>query len=280
MKVTILIENQAPDTLGKEHGLAVHIEYSGRNYLLDTGASGQFTENAAQLGIDLSKVHAVFLSHAHYDHSGGYREFFSKNPKAPLYLQKTSAENCYSKFLFYREYIGLPKGFLKEYQNRLCFVSGRTQAEPGVWVISHNMHGLSEKGRKIHMYIRTKQGFTPDDFSHEQSLVFEREHDLVMFNSCCHAGVVPIINEVNDAMKATGKKVSYVFGGFHTMGIRGANSMSGRPNGIKKLGQQLLRLNLSGVYTGHCTGIPAFRILKETMKDKVHYMKTGSVISL
>lgn len=280
MKVTVLIENQAPDTLRKEHGLALHIENSGRNYLLDTGASGQFTKNAELLGVDLSNIDAAFLSHAHYDHSGGYREFFLKNPNAPLYLQKTAAENCYSKFLFFREYIGLPKGFLKEYHNRLCFVSGRMQAEPGVWVISHSMHGLSEKGRKNHMYIRTKQGFAPDDFSHEQSLVFEREHDLVMFNSCCHAEVVSIIHEVNAAMKSTEKKVSYVFGGFHTMGLRGAKSLSGRPSEIKKLGQQLLALGLSGVYTGHCTGIPAFRLLKETMKDKVHYIKTGRVISL
>lgn len=280
MKITILIENQAPDSLRKEHGLAVHIEYNGQNYLLDTGASGQFAKNAEQLGIDLSKIDAAFLSHAHYDHSGGYKEFFLKNPNARLYLQKSAMENCYSKVLWFREYIGIPKGILKEYENRLCYVSGITKAAPGVWVLSHSINGLSEKGRKSHMYIRTKQGFAPDDLSHEQTLVFEQEHGLVMFNSCCHAGVVPIINEVNGAMKSTGKKVSYVFGGFHTMGLRGANSMSGRPKEITKLGQQLLGLNLAGVYTGHCTGIPAFRILKETMKGKVHYMKTGSVISL
>ena len=41
MKITTLIENQAPDSLCREHGLAVHMEYKGKNYLLDTGASGQ-----------------------------------------------------------------------------------------------------------------------------------------------------------------------------------------------------------------------------------------------
>ncbi|MBS7007072.1 MBL fold metallo-hydrolase [Anaerostipes sp.] len=280
MKVTILIENQAPDALLKEHGLAINIEYKGRSYLLDTGASGKFLQNAEQMDVDLSKVDAAFLSHAHYDHSGGFREFFARNSKTPLYLQKEALENCYSKVLFFRKYIGIPKGLLEEYRSRLCFVSGITEAEPGVWVISHSIHGLSEKGRKGHMYLRTKHGFTPDDFRHEQSLVFEREHDLVMFNSCCHAGVVSIIKEVNRAMKATGKKVSYVFGGFHTMGLRGAHSMSGSPKEIRRLGEQLLALDLLGVYTGHCTGIPAFGILKETMKDKVHYMKTGRVIFL
>ena len=280
MKVTTLIENQAPDSLCREHGLAMHIEYKGKNYLLDTGASGQFAENAHRLGICLSDVDAAFLSHAHYDHSGGYREFFSENSKAVLYLQKAVRENCYSKFLLYRQYIGVPKGVLKNYRNRLRFMSGTVETEPGVWTVSHSIPGLSERGRRGHMYIKSKNGFSPDNFSHEQSLVFERENDLVLFNSCCHAGVVSIIDEVNYALKTADKKVSYVFGGFHTMGLRGPGSMSGRLEDIQELGRQLLKRNISCVYTGHCTGIPAFRVLKKTMKEKVRYMKTGSVISL
>lgn len=280
MKITTIIENQAPDSLCREHGLAMHIEYKGKNYLLDTGASGQFAENAHRLGICLSDVDAAFLSHAHYDHSGGYREFFSENSKAVLYLQKAVRENCYSKFLLYRQYIGVPKGVLKNYRNRLRFMSGTVETEPGVWTVSHSIPGLSERGRRGHMYIKSKNGFSPDNFSHEQSLVFERENDLVLFNSCCHAGVVSIIDEVNYALKTADKKVSYVFGGFHTMGLRGPGSMSGRPEDIQELGRQLLKRNISCVYTGHCTGIPAFRVLKKTMKEKVRYMKTGSVISL
>ena len=280
MKVTTLIENQAPDSLCREHGLAIHIEYKGKNYLLDTGASGQFAENAHRLGICLSDVDAAFLSHAHYDHSGGYREFFSENSKAVLYLQKAVRENCYSKFLLYRQYIGVPKGVLKNYRNRLRFMSGTVETEPGVWTVSHSIPGLSERGRRGHMYIKSKNGFSPDNFSHEQSLVFARENDLDLFNSCCHAGVVSIIDEVNYALKTADKKVSYVFGGFHTMGLRGPGSMSGRPEDIQELGRQLLKRNISCVYTGHCTGIPAFRVLKKTMKEKVRYMKTGSVISL
>ena len=56
--------------------------------------------------------------------------------------------------------------------------------------------------------------------------------------------------------------------------------MSGRPEDIQALGRHLLNRGISCVYTGHCTGIPAFRILKKTMKEKVRYMKTGSVIRL
>ena len=62
-------------------------------------------------------------------------------------------------------------------------IRDRTETEPGVWTVSHNIPGLSERGRSGHMYIKAKNSFRPDDFSHEQSLVFEREHDLVLFNS-------------------------------------------------------------------------------------------------
>lgn len=54
MKLTALIENKATGNLIGEHGLAVHIEYNGKQYLLDTGASNKFQNNANQLGIDLN----------------------------------------------------------------------------------------------------------------------------------------------------------------------------------------------------------------------------------
>lgn len=130
MKITTLIENQAPDSLCREHGLAVHMEYKGKNYLLDTGASGQYVENAHRLGIRLSDVDAAFLSHAHYDHSGGYREFFSENSKAVLYLQNTVRENCYSNFLLYRQYIGVPKGLLENIEAALDLCQVRQRQSP------------------------------------------------------------------------------------------------------------------------------------------------------
>ena len=40
MKITVLIENRASGELCCEHGLSIYIEHYGKNYLLDTGASG------------------------------------------------------------------------------------------------------------------------------------------------------------------------------------------------------------------------------------------------
>ena len=82
LTITVLAENSDGKGLCGEHGLSLHIEYEGRRYLLDAGATGLFAENAAKLGLSLAEVEAVFLSHAHYDHAGGLPLFFAENAHA------------------------------------------------------------------------------------------------------------------------------------------------------------------------------------------------------
>lgn len=53
----------------------------------------------------------------------------------------------------------------------------------------------------------------PDDFSHEQSLVFDTEKGLCIFNSCSHTGAADIIEEVCKAFP--GRRVYAYVGGFH-----------------------------------------------------------------
>ena len=76
MRITVLIENSAPEGLVAEHGLSFYLEYRGGRYLLDAGESGAFLLNAQRLGVDLSRVEAAALSHGHYDHGDGFTAFF------------------------------------------------------------------------------------------------------------------------------------------------------------------------------------------------------------
>ena len=46
MKMVVLVENSSRCRLCAEHGLSVYIEYEGKTYLLDTGATALFAENA------------------------------------------------------------------------------------------------------------------------------------------------------------------------------------------------------------------------------------------
>ena len=121
MKATVLVDNIPRGELKGEGGLSIFIEYGNVNFLLDTGASGLFLENAKKLGKDIKSVHYAVLSHAHYDHSDGMRQFFEVNKKASFYLREGSEENCYTKKWFLRKYIGLPKHMLEEFSVRIVY---------------------------------------------------------------------------------------------------------------------------------------------------------------
>lgn len=69
--MTVLIDNVAEGPLIGEWGLSIMIDADDRRILLDTGASGQFAQNAECLDIDLNSVEIGVLSHAHYDHVRG-----------------------------------------------------------------------------------------------------------------------------------------------------------------------------------------------------------------
>ena len=88
MIAKVLIDNITKNDLISEWGLSFYIEYEGHKFLLDTGASGNFAENAKKMGINLEEIEYGVLSHAHYDHADGMPAFFEINENAKFYLRK------------------------------------------------------------------------------------------------------------------------------------------------------------------------------------------------
>lgn len=278
MRATVLVDNIKGCGLKGEWGLCVYIEYEDKVVLLDTGGSSLFVKNAGQLGLDLKKVDFGVLSHAHFDHANGMEAFFSANEKAPFYLQKEAKENCYEKFWIFSKYIGIPRGILENAKERIRFAEGKYQVCNGVWLLSHSTEGLEAIGKRNNMYLRSdKKGdgrnskkWRPDDFSHEQSLVFETVDGLVIFNSCSHGGADNIINEVKAAFP--GEKIKAIIGGFHLY--------TRKADEVRELARSIRATGIQQVYTGHCTGDKAFDVLKEELGDMVHQLSCGLVIEL
>ena len=289
LRITALAENKEnhEKMLAGEHGLSIYIEYGNRKVLLDTGTTGLFAENARKLGISLADVDIAVLSHAHYDHSGGCEAFFAQNLKARLYLQSGCCENCFRipgrllktgsvrlEDLGQEElkYIGLCDGFMAKYKERLQLVDGDMSIAPGIWLVAHHSPGLLKKGRTAGMCRLWGDHLEYDDFSHEQSLVFETSQGLVIFNSCCHSGPDVVIDEVRAHPILGGRPVFALFGGFHLKDISGNDQ--GRAQ-IQALGQRLLDTGVPHFYTGHCTGEAAFEQLSKILGERLHYFKTG-----
>lgn len=269
MKVTVLIENTAPETLIEEWGLSLYIEHEGMHFLLDTGASGHFAENAERLGIDLKQVEAGVLSHAHNDHSDGMDVFFEINDSAPFYIRRGAGENCYTQYGQDMVYEGIPKGWLDRFASRIVYAEGNVEIRPGVWLLPHTAPDLEETGRRAHMFVERDGEMVPDDLSHEQSLVFDTENGLVIFNSCSHAGADVIVREAAEALP--GRPIRAMIGGFHLFDT---------PEGeVRALAERLAATGVRHVITGHCTGDASYETIRSVPGPVVSYLGTGSVFS-
>lgn len=268
MRATVVVDNRKNGDIQGEWGLCIYIEYGDQKILLDVGASNLFARNAEKLGISLKEVDMAVLSHAHYDHANGMEAFFQNNDKAKFYLRETCGENCYFKKWFITKYIGIPKHILEKYPDRIIFAKGDTKLCEGVYLIPHKTEGLSEIGKREKMYQHRDRKWYPDDFSHEQSLVFETQKGLVIFNSCSHGGAVNIINEV--AATFPDKKVYALIGGFH---------LFNKPvSEVQALGKKIRETGIEYVCTGHCTGGKAYAALQEELGDKLHQLQVGLVM--
>lgn len=279
MKVKILMDNREGKSpkikFRTEWGFAAFIEFAGKNILLDTGASAKFVRNAKAMGVDLSEVDCGILSHAHFDHSNGMKAFFSENRHAPFYLRAGAGENCYHEarvlklFDFY-VYIGIRRGWLKRYGDRIRLVDGDDEILPGVHLVGHkdcvlDAEGRAAIGRGSAQYVKVKGRYLPDSYDHEQSLVFETSKGLFIMNSCSHGGADNIIREIQATFP--GRRIYALLGGFHLYKTPDEK--------VREFAERLRELDVQKIYTGHCTGQRAFEILKGVLGDRVSQMFAG-----
>nr|MBQ8253780.1 MBL fold metallo-hydrolase [Lachnospiraceae bacterium] len=278
MKIVTLVENHTESELECEHGLSFYIEFRGRAYLLDAGQTGLFARNAKSMGVDLTQVDSAVLSHAHYDHAGGFAEFAQMNHSAPVFMQRNAVCRYFSRKPGGMKEIGVPEDVFAKLGERIRYVDGDVRISDGVWLIAHHTGGLDKRGAQMGMYCEVEGEKMYDNFSHEHSLVFESEKGLVVFNSCSHGGVDLILREICDAFPE--KPILAMFGGFHLMGSGGPESMRESEEDVRSLGERLLRLPVEKLYTGHCTGTKAYPILKEVLKDKLELLVTGRTVEI
>jgi len=88
VKITIIYDNETSRKgLTPDWGFACLVEAHGKNILFDTGAKGTILlENMKKLDIEPSSVGEVFISHAHWDHTGGLADFLKENRDVRLYI--------------------------------------------------------------------------------------------------------------------------------------------------------------------------------------------------
>ncbi len=274
------MENTAPEGSGlaHEHGLSLLLDYEGRSILLDAGSSGAFADNAAKLGVDLSRIAFGVLSHGHYDHGDGLRRFFQLNQQAKIYTRAGADGSLFSVDSRGVRYIGVHRELWEQYPERFVPTSGRYPLLDGMWLTSCTHRDPAFTGRAANLvFKRGEDDFVPDDYRHEQSLVCRTQRGLALFNSCSHAGIVNIVRDV--LADFPGERVFAVVGGLHMFSPTGT-SMNCTPDYVCSVADALRDLGVEEIHTGHCTGEPALALMRRRFGPGCSPLTGGQTFSL
>ena len=277
MRIINLIEN----TEGRcgcvnAHGLSFYVETERHKLLLDLGPSEETLRNAEVLGIDLTAVDTVILSHGHYDHSGGILPFSAINDKAVIYMQETATKDYYAddgadapvRF----RYIGIDKDIARLPQVR--FTEGDTviDDELELFVIRNRSHALPSTNRNL--LVREKGRFRRDAFGHEHCLVIRQGGKSILMSGCAHNGILSILDAYTERY---GSAPDLVVSGFHLMKKKDYRECEIRE--IEAIAEELKTYPTRFV-TCHCSGTTAYEVMKSIMGDQLEYVHSGEELRL
>lgn len=276
MRITVLVENTGPSEFKIEHGLSLYIEFNDKKYLLDAGPSDSFFKNAHALSIDLDRVDKAVLSHGHYDHGDGFMVFLNQYKDKVVYGAKNIFDDYYSGSGGSVHYIGLSSK-LKQMKNRFNTISMDTKIDEKIYLILDDVSNTKEIGVQKKLYKKVDDVLQPDNFDHELSLVFDTPKGLVICNSCSHAGLESIVDNIK---KRLNKPVYAYVGGLHMKSTKNhIETSSFTEEQIQNL-CIFIEKNIQYVLTGHCTGNVSYDLLKKYLKDRIDFLTTGKTIEI
>jgi len=278
LRLTILVEDERNPrfpSLKSQHGLCIHAEVTVKNkrfaFLIDTGPSPKtLRRNAEALKIDLSKIKGVFLTHGHYDHTGGLLEVLKHIDKnVPIVAHPLIFEPKFS-FKPTLTYIGAPISLMEVKNQGASLLLSRNPVQ--------FMEGISTTGEieRVTSYEKveglwtvSRERFIPDILLDDQALIFKIEgKGLVIISGCAHSGIVNTVLHSRKIMKV--EKIHAVIGGFH---LKDANEER-----IRQTIKDLAEFNPEMICPCHCTGRKATAMLKEAFGEDCIIVKTGDSI--
>lgn len=247
--------------------------------LIDTGFNSESTfYNLDALGVDLSRLSGIVLSHGHDDHTNSICEIIGQAQKSiqvyahpAAFAQKYCLEENGSL-----EYCGIPENQCIE-----CIVRAGGQFVPitrfqeigqGIYLT-----GTIERTNDFELpadnfFVIEGERRRRDMFIDEQALVVNvRDKGLVVVVGCCHVGPIHTMSYV---LKRLGQHRIYgLMGGFHLFQYKDK----------EKLRRYLTRFagfNLDMIVPCHCTGYLATKMISDMMEDEFQLSYCGRVIEI
>jgi 7,8-dihydropterin-6-yl-methyl-4-(beta-D-ribofuranosyl)aminobenzene 5'-phosphate synthase len=269
-KVTILYDAFGQSkTLTKDWGFSALVEHNGKRILFDTGNdAAKFEHNVKALGVDLTKLDFVVISHRHADHATGLRYVLSVNPKVTVYVPADGANGFGGT--------PIPKAFLRADESLPATMRyfGGTQPEhftsgklydTGNFVL---VNQLTEVTPEIFL-VRTVSQKEGTKELPELTLAIKGPKGLLLVDGCSHAGIEAIL----EAASAVDSRTEIVFGGLHLV--------TTPVEEIDTLAENLKsKWKVQKIAPGHCTGEPAFARLKKVYGENYLYAGLGTKVEV
>ena len=203
LKITILSTMVADyDYLG-EWGFSAIIESDGHKLLFDTGfRENTVLENADSLGIDLSTVSHVFLSHNHLDHTGGLihlrKKLMLKDPNALKFVHV--GKGIFSERLSKGKNVNdftQQKEILESLGIEFIYHEKPEEMLPNIWTTGVVPRVYNEKNWSGYREIIEDGKIIEDNIPEDQSIVINTQRGLVLVSGCGHAGIVNTLKHTN-----------------------------------------------------------------------------------
>ena len=271
MRITTLVENTVNKSgLLAEHGLSLLLETEDEVILFDTGQGSTLIYNAADMGIDLSRIGKIVLSHGHSDHTGGLGDALKASGGAHVYGHPSIFDERYSKTKCEQRSIGIP------YTRECLQLRGaELHLSKTPIQITHSIQTTGEVKRQtdfetIHDRLRVMRDgvLMKDELMDDLALMIDGQEGVAVIFGCGHSGVINTLIQVKRTVGDT--PISMVIGGIHLM--------DATTDRIDRTIHELKKFNIGKLALCHCTGMLAMVKLYEAFGDKLLFNYVGTQI--
>lgn len=270
LKITILSTMLADGAELGEWGFGALVEVDGKRILFDTGAKTDVVlENAQSLGIDLTTVPDVVLSHSHGDHTGG---FLTLREAVKVTTPSALARTHVGEGMLYPRGEGLVrwqatamvqlKQTYEETGGTMITHAAPVELQPGVWLTGPVPRRYPERNWSGSDQMRTPANrVIEDNLPEDMALVIDTPKGLVVLTGCGHAGVVNIVEHARTIVGP--KRIHALIGGIHLFNAKDET--------LAWTAEKLNAVGVDNLIGAHCTGIEVvYRLRADLGLDRAH----------